>query len=614
MLANNLPQKRENLEVTPRPIELMLAEDGINPLTLILQPLEDISEIQAHSKMNFSLKEFAAIKWEQFEGVFADQLETLEHKSVKFNDAPTFFKRLANVAELVGDRGREESYLLRARELSNDEFVAHRLGDNFIARNLIEDAENLFSSLNLAQDVYANLRLAYFHVQRKDMDAALASVACAALIDPLDFGTRLFEGSLHLIRGDYRQAIQSFRFAADERQTSCPLFTNLALAYIYIGKEEKAFAALRKAVALDPSNENSIALLADFAFNKMRNEDAVPSLRLFLQFEQKNSSMWARLARALLEIGETNEAIAALKRQASIENTCQVWNNLGVAYHKHGDTKKAYEAFKYAMKLEGNSPTRSFYLAARNITSLLMDDHSYKEALSFTAAIISEDVRLKILADPQLAEMYIFQVSSLHHIGASEKAVGIAEELLSETGVVPNVTAWLASSLISYYALEDEGYSRAFELIKRYEGLLCSLPPEYSLIKDVLANNIAFAHLEAGQVDTAKKYLQMLSHVVHKDPYPTATLGLFNMRKGNIDRAKSLYEDAIHLARKPEDKKRIRQKLNFELGRECLDYDSSRARRFLQKASEQTDSVPQIAARARLLLSKLPTAKGDRFK
>ena len=70
MLTNNLPSQRDNLEVPPRPIELMLAEDGVRPLTLILQPLEDIAEMQAHSKVNFSLKEFTAVEWRRIEEVF----------------------------------------------------------------------------------------------------------------------------------------------------------------------------------------------------------------------------------------------------------------------------------------------------------------------------------------------------------------------------------------------------------------------------------------------------------------------------------------------------------------------------------------------------------------
>lgn len=609
MLTNNLPVQHENMVVAPRPIELIFAEYGLTPLTLILQPLEDIAEMNAYSTVNFSLKEFAAIEWEKFGSIFAGELEALEHKDDRFRDAPTYLNRLANLAELSGDRSREESFLQRVRDVADDEFVAHRLGENLIARKLIRDAEKLFSSLNLEQDAYANLRLAFFHVQRKDLDAALASVNRAVSIDPLDFGVRLFEGSLHLVRGEHELAIQSFRFAAEDRQTSCPLFTNLALAYIYVGKPEKAFAALRKAVALDPSNENAIALLADLAFSKGRNEDSVPSLRYFLQFEQKNSSMWARLARALLELGESNEAIATLKRQGSIENTSVVWNNLGVAYHRRHDKKKAYEAFKYAMKLEMDHNSRNLFLAARNLTTLLVEGRAYKEVLSFTKAIFADDGSQMVLSDPQLADMYIFHVSALHHTGAIKEAIRISEQLLSTPGVPPNVVAWLATSLISYYSLEDETSSKALDLVRSYEGLLTTLSPQHHQIKDMLTNNIAFAYLEAGQIDTAKRYLQQLSHVIHKDPYPTATLGLFHMRKGNVDRAEHLYEEAIHLAKTPEDKKRIRQKLNLELGLRYLDTDQLRARRYLQKVTEHDDTVPQIAARARSLLSRLPRHK-----
>lgn len=614
MLTNNLPPQRENLEVTPRSIELMLAEDGVRPLTLILQPLEDIAEMQAHSMANFSLKEFAAVEWGRMEGIFALELDALKQKEERFHDSPILFNRLANMAELIGDWDLEADYLLSARRLVDDEFVAHRIGNNLIARNLSADAESLFSALDLEKDLYANLRLAYFHVQRRNLDAALASVNRAASIDPLDFGVRLFEGSLRLVRGEYEQAIQCFRFAAEERQTSSPLFTNLALAYIYIGKTEKAFAALRKAVALDPSNENSIALLADFAFSKGRNEDAVPSLRLFLQFEQKNAAMWARLSRALLEINEHTEAIAALKRQGSIESNSQVWNNLGVAYHRSHNKKKAYEAFKYAMKLDIESPARNFFLAARNLITLLVEDRNYKEILTFTKYILSDEYKELILGDPQLADMCIFQVSALHHIGESKNAVRISEQLLSTKGVAPNVVAWLTASLISYYSLDEETRVIALGLVERYGGMTITLQPQYSQIKFMLINNIAFAYLEAGLIDEAKKYLNQLSNVIHKEPYSTATLGLLHMRQGNIERAESLYEESIRLASRAEDKNRIRQKLNFEMGLKLLNSEPSRAKRYLQKVIGSDDQVPQLAERARNVLSGLTQVIGGKFK
>jgi tetratricopeptide (TPR) repeat protein len=605
MLTNNLPSHLTKLVVAPRPVELVLADGGLTTLTLILPPLEDLTEMTALREVQFSQKELAAVEWQKLEAVFTDELEALQNKEGRFHDAPTFLNRLANLAELAGDRGREEGYLRRMRDVVNDEFVAHRLGENLLSRGMTSDAEKLFSSLKLDQDAYANLRLAFFHVQRRDLDSALASVGRALAIDPLSFSARLFEGSLRLVRGEYQLAIQSFKFAADDRKTSCPLFTNLALAYVYCGKPEKALAALRKAVALDPWNENAIALLADLAFSKNRNEDAVPSLRYFLQYEQKNATMWARLARALLELGQTTEAIEALKRQGSIENTPSVWNNLGVAYLRRREKRKAYETFKYAMRLEIGTPSRGFFLAARNLTALLSDDHAYKEVLTFAKAVFSDDASRVVLSDPKLADMFIFYVSALMHTGAIKEAVSLSENLVSTPSAAPNAVAWLVTSLIAYYSLGDETSSTALDLIERHKGLLTTLNPQHTQIKEMLLNNIAFAYLEFGHVDTAQEYLQQLTHVFHKEPYSTATLGLFHLRKGNVERGELLYQEAIRLALAPEDKKRIRQKLNLEVGLRYIDSDPARARRYLNKAADRDGLVPQLAARARSLLNSL---------
>ena len=612
MLTNQLPAKNTDLVVLPRPIELVFSENGLSSLTLILPPLEDMADMDALGKVHFSLKEFAANQWERFADKFAGELDALENKSARFQNSPTFLNRLANLAELAGDRDREEGFLRRLRDVVVDDFVEHRLGDNLIARGMHRDAEEFYSQLNLREDAFANLRLAFFHVQRRDLEAALPFVRQAVSIDPLDFSVRLFEGSLQLVRGQYELAIQSFRFAAEERQTSSPLFTNLALAYIYVGKPDKAFSSLRKAVALDPTNANAIALLADLAYSKNKNEEAIPSLRYFLLYEQKNPTMWARLARALLGLGKTNEAIAALKRQGSLENTCAVWNNLGVAYQRSGEKVKALRAYKHAMKLESDAPTRNFFLAARNLTSLLLDERSYKDVLSFSNAIIFDDDQRILLSDPQLADIYIFHLFALAHTGARKQAAQISEQLLSsDHRLAPKLTAWLASTLIAHYSIEGDSSSNALKVANRFESLLTTLGPSDSKLRDMLANNIAFAYLEAGQIDAAGRYLKQLTHGFHKEPYSTATLGLFHMRKGNFDRADRLYEEAIVLAGTVDDKTRIRQKLNLELGLRYLDSDQSRSRRYLQKVAEHAKTLPQFAARAQSLLSRL-SRPGDK--
>jgi tetratricopeptide (TPR) repeat protein len=611
MLTDRLPNQRTDLVVAPHPIEVVLADDGLAPLAIVLPPLEDMREMRVLGRLHFSLKEFAAVQWERLKSAFSGELEILQQKEARFGDSPTFFNRLANLAELAGDRGREQQYLNRMRALADDVFAAHRIGENLIAQNRIDDAEKLFASLDLKSDSYANLRLAFFHVHRKDLESALGAAQNAVSIDPLDFGARLFEGALHLVRGEYELAIQSFRIAAEEKQTSSPLFVNMALAYIHLGRTEKALRALRKAVALDPWNENAVSLLADYAFSSGRNEDAVPSLRYYLEYEQKNASMWARLARALIEIGESNDAIAALKRQGSIDNSPAVWNNLGVAYHRRNDRKKAYESFKYAMKLAvKKSPAYDLLLAGRNIASMLAEDRQYKDLLAFSIALFADDKDELLSRDRDLSDVYVFYGHALAHTGATQEAAKLAESVLSNKEAAQKLTAWMVTSLIAQYALADETKHRALELVNKYEHLLVDLGTQEPQRRDMLANNIAFALLETGQVDKAYKYLALLSHAFHNEPYCTATLGLFHLRKGHIGRAERLYEEAIGLAKTDADKARIRQKLNLELALYYIDSEPSRARRLLQKVAEGK-AVAQFSERALALLKALPNKKSD---
>jgi len=58
------------------------------------------------------------------------------------------------------------------------------------------------------------------------------------------------------------------------------------------------------AVAIDPLSVNAVIFLADLSNALGRSEEAIPSLRYFVRYEQKNATVWARLSRALLEIGE----------------------------------------------------------------------------------------------------------------------------------------------------------------------------------------------------------------------------------------------------------------------------------------------------------------------
>jgi tetratricopeptide (TPR) repeat protein len=485
-----------------------------------------------------------------------------------------------------------------------DAFVSNRIGENLIARHKLADAEALFFSLDLSTNLHANLRLAAFHALRSELPQATERVRCALRIDPIDFGARLFDGALKISEGNYDQAIASFKTARDRRFNSAVLHTNLAIAYVQTGLKEKALQSLRRAVAIDPLNLNAVAFLADLAFAEGRSEDSIPSLRYFIRFEQKQSHMWGRLARALLHIGQPNEAIAALKRQGSINSDSSVWNNLGVAYSQKGDVTKAMESYKQAMTIGTSVSDYVYCVSAKNAATLLSKTGKPADVIKFVGRVVEAENVGVFCGDSDLSTIFILQFIAFSKTKEFARATYLGEEMLRREGCVLQLRAWVATWLLAIYSLNGN-LTRAMELAGEFcqPEILSSLGNTPT--RTQLVNNIAFVHLESGSFDEADRFLQMISGRIHKDPYPTATLGLLHLRRNHLDRAAELYAEALRLSPARDDKARIRQKWNLELGRTLLDSEPKQAARHLLRARDEEDGERGLASAAAEILRLL---------
>jgi hypothetical protein len=121
----------------------------------------------------------------------------------------------------------------------------------------------------------------------------------------------------------------------------------------------------------------------------------------------------------------------------------------------------------------------------------------------------------------------------------------------------------------------------------------------------MLINNIAFAFAELGNLAQADDYLKLVSNRVHKDPYPTATLGLLHLRRGHEERGTLLYEEAVRLALNASDKARIRQKMHLEMAQLKSVENPSVARRHLERAITITGGAPELTEQARKIRATL---------
>jgi tetratricopeptide (TPR) repeat protein len=603
MLTPEAPSDGKSLAVKPQPIRLVLFEDGLSPLSMVLPPYEDMAEIASFKDGNYSISDLMAGTSEHDVLAMNRERARLERKREIFSSSPTFWNRLANIASVASDGDAEASYLDHAVRLSPDEFFMNRIGENLVARERLSEAEKFFQKLDLDTNLHANLRLAAFFAAKKDIASASARVAQALKIDPLDFNARLFDGALKLFIGEHASAILSFKVAAEQRYNSASLYTNMAIAYLRLNRTDKALQSLRKAVAVDPLSANAVSLLADVAYAEKRSEDAIPSLRYFIRFEQKNSPMWSRLARALISIDEYNEAIAALKRQGSVEDTSDVWNNLGVAYYFKNDSRKALESFKRAMELSGAKRDYAFCIAARNAAGVMSKQRPVKEVLDFISyAIVRENEHL-VVSHPELSQLFVLQLNALVKSKRVVDAAKLGEDLLRRPDCDETLRGWVAVGLLTHYALNREYADRALSLAKEWAERISAMPKGQLRLQ--LINNIAFVHAEAGELAQADRYLQMISESIHKEPYPTATLGLLHLRRNHSERASALYQEAIHLATATDDKSRIRQKWNLELARMILNSDPRRATKLLEKVVEEKNGEDALTLQGAELLKSL---------
>ena len=178
----------------------------------------------------------------------------------------------------------------------------------------------------------------------------------------------------------------------------------------------------------------------------------------------------------------------------------------------------------------------------------------------------------------------------------------LSEDLLRDPSISVTLRVWVVTQLLAYYSIAPNMTEKALLLARNYRSILDSPIDIDRPLLEQLVNNLTFAFAEAGLVEEANALLPYLGKLAHKQAFPTATLGLIHMRKGNIDKAVVLYEEAIRLSVKQEDKRRIRQKLNLELGMYWMYIDADRAQRLLKKAAEERVSLPELALKAKTLL------------
>ena len=228
-----------------------------------------------------------------------------------------------------------------------------------------KDWDGALTALQSAQDNGKNLDVAAraqllnnigFARWNKDQSPeARASFEEALKLDPDYYDARYNLAFALLSKDQYADALPHLKTLAAKNTTDPALQEGLGEAFEQTGNVGGALGAYKRAIALDPKNENYRFKFALILLNNNRRDDALAALRDLLTVNPNNAPALLQIGDIHLRSNRYGDAAAALKRYVSLRGDDFTGHfNLGVAYDYSSRFDEALEQYAEAEKIKAN--------------------------------------------------------------------------------------------------------------------------------------------------------------------------------------------------------------------------------------------------------------------
>jgi serine/threonine-protein kinase len=164
-------------------------------------------------------------------------------------------------------------------------------------------------------------------------------------------------GILHRDTGKYEEAVKEFHQALQLEPSNPDAYRELALAYEKLGRLEEAEAAYKKAIELKPDYWSGYSHLGAFYWYQARYSETEKMWLKVIELTPDNTSGYFNLGALYIKMGQTNRAIAMLKRSLEIKPNWLAASNLGTWYFFQGKYNLAMRMFEKAIELGVNNYT-----------------------------------------------------------------------------------------------------------------------------------------------------------------------------------------------------------------------------------------------------------------
>jgi tetratricopeptide (TPR) repeat protein len=537
-----------------------------------------------------------------FEDVAKSEIHLLEAKKRAFPDSDILVNHLASLYTAIGDEQAALGALREGLRNTGSGLLKTKLAATLIEFGKLDEAENFLQEVPDDWLLPSLLNRAHISIRRGNLDVAKRWVSDALAQDYFNYGARLLAGVLHLWQGSYVDAIRSFKVASEERPKSSVPLVHMAAAYFALNQSKKALNALRKATALNPLDDRAVTFYSDLLFLAGKSKLAIVPLRKLYDLWDKRTSgrVLDRLAKAYLADSVYDKALQIIReRLLESPNNPSLLNNAGITVWKRGQVSEGRKLLQSAadnILLEREQLSADRAVPVINLLTLLLRQKDYRSAVSYAKRLFE---RLPPGSDTQLtADTAIQYVLALEGTGEVKKAVDLAEQVLSSIGRESSAISGLIVMLLHIYSVVLPNKERVLELSQ--DAFQIGLRKDIDeSVRLQCVNNALFSLLIFDEVKRVSKHLGLISKHALKNPYVTATLGLYYFKKGDFVKGKSLYEYSVQLAADKKLKSRIRQRMAVELGKACASRSEHREALFwFERAINERDGWDYVRKEA----------------
>lgn len=198
-----------------------------------------------------------------------------------------------------------------------------------------------------------NLGICYMHLQNHKQ--AFEYLRQALQIRPQD-ETFIALGQLHVMEGDMKAAISTYRKAVEHSPENPELASKLGLLYLQCGMYQKAFEKLGTAMAFDSACVSAILAAGSIIQNHSDFEVALSKYRIAVAKIPESPALWNNIGMCFFGKKKYVAAISCLKRATYLAPfSWQILQNLGLVHLTMQQYASAFHFLSAAMNLESHS-------------------------------------------------------------------------------------------------------------------------------------------------------------------------------------------------------------------------------------------------------------------